>query len=106
MTDERKEGQPVRCLTGASYPCSKCGVSHRNTVHRNKTQFGYHEYVERPAAQPQPRGSETLREVADDILLHAHTDVLAGWVCIPIGEWEGGLKERLKALAAAKESQT
>lgn len=32
----------------AIYPCVKCGMSHRNTVHHNKKQYGYHEYEPEP----------------------------------------------------------
>jgi hypothetical protein len=28
--------------SGASNPCKHCQQSHRNTVHHNKNQFGYH----------------------------------------------------------------
>jgi len=34
------------------------------------------------------------RELADDILMHAHHDVTPGWVCIPVGEW-GEIERRL-----------
>lgn len=31
---------------GAERPCKQCGLSDRNTVHTNKQQFGYHEWIE------------------------------------------------------------
>jgi hypothetical protein len=30
--------------TGATFPCRKCGLSARNSVHRNRNQFGYHAF--------------------------------------------------------------
>lgn len=32
---------------GANYPCARCGMSQRNTVHTNPAQFGYHGYEDR-----------------------------------------------------------
>jgi hypothetical protein len=32
-------------MSGAGFPCKQCGMSHRNTVHINKGQFGYHEHA-------------------------------------------------------------
>lgn len=30
---------------GAVNPCMRCGQSHRNTIHVNKGQYGYHEHI-------------------------------------------------------------
>ena len=32
---------------GAGSPCTICELSHRNTVHTNSQQFGYHKHRER-----------------------------------------------------------
>lgn len=31
----------------SAYPCKTCGMSPRNSIHHNRRQFGYHEWVER-----------------------------------------------------------
>lgn len=33
--------QAARNLNGAQFPCFKCGLSQNNSVHRDKTQFGF-----------------------------------------------------------------
>jgi len=38
---------------GAGYPCVKCGLSPRNTIHVRRRQFGYHEYAETEKAPMQ-----------------------------------------------------
>jgi len=41
---------------------------------------------------------ELLRAVVEDILMNLHGDVAPGWVCIPIGEWEGSIRPRLEVI--------
>jgi len=43
---------------------------------------------------------DLLRAVVEDILMHLHGDVAPGWVCIPIGEWEGSIRPRLEVIVA------
>lgn len=43
-------------MTGGAFPCMVCGMSHRNTVHTNEKQFGYHKYVESPTEDVIPDG--------------------------------------------------
>ena len=31
---------------GSGNPCARCQLSHRNTVHTNRNQYGYHEHVQ------------------------------------------------------------
>lgn len=38
-----------------------------------------------------------LLEEVDDILIHRRTDVVAGWACIPIGEWDN-IERRLNSV--------
>lgn len=38
--------------------CEQCGSSHRNSVHKRRTQFGYHEFV---SPEPKPY-TPTLEE--------------------------------------------
>lgn len=37
---------PAPNRNGAAYPCVRCGLSQRNTVHTNREQFGWHPYLE------------------------------------------------------------
>lgn len=41
---------------GATNPCRKCGLSHRNTVHTNKGQFGYHQHEPVPDSGAEGEG--------------------------------------------------
>jgi hypothetical protein len=47
---------------GATYPCFLCGMSQRNTIHQNKTQFNYHEYVH----DAEKEGSDQSGEATND----------------------------------------
>jgi hypothetical protein len=31
---------------GSGNPCARCQLSHRNTVHTNRNQHGYHEHIQ------------------------------------------------------------
>ena len=38
---------------GATRPCAKCGMSDKNTVHTNISQFGHHDWVSKEEEQPE-----------------------------------------------------
>lgn len=42
----------IRSYNGASNPCAVCQQSHRNTVHTNPTQYGYHQHVPEKVERP------------------------------------------------------
>lgn len=48
-----------------AYPCLVCKMSPRNSIHKNLTQFGYHEWVETPEETEEimpPEVSDWLRD--------------------------------------------
>lgn len=52
---------------GAGNPCAECGMSHRNSVHKNVTQFGYHAHVEQPEEKIGLTIEERLRKLLDEV---------------------------------------
>jgi hypothetical protein len=53
---------------GASFPCSRCGLSARNSVHRNRNQFGYHEFESKEYAEYSSFSQEALKEALHNLI--------------------------------------
>lgn len=51
---DREHPAPNR--NGAVYPCVRCGLSQRNTVHLNRDQFGWHPYLEPEVDEEESEG--------------------------------------------------
>lgn len=56
-------------MSGAAYPCLTCGLSPRNSVHRNTRQFGYHTWVETP--EKEPLIDLEIERIAQDMMVNA-----------------------------------
>lgn len=56
-------------------PCKQCGMSPRNSVHNNPSQFGYHAWEEKP----EDTSKEDLRE---ELVNLVHEEVYKN----PVGE--------------------
>lgn len=57
---------------GACFPCKKCKQSHRNSVHHDKQQFGYHEWESQEKEEDyssfsQEAIEQSIREMLDDV---------------------------------------
>lgn len=72
-----------KVITGAAYPCNVCGASHNNSIHKNKTQFNYHEYVPEPEKEREPTLEERLAALETRVaaLEQASPDVLLPEEC-------------------------
>ena len=47
--------------------CIKCGMSPNNSVHKNKQQFGFHDYEEK---------QDTIEELAAEMALRARQQIM------------------------------
>lgn len=57
-----------------SSACAQCGMSFRNSVHKRKTQFSYHEWVEKIEDTKNKEDILSVTEVQDAISSSSHHD--------------------------------
>jgi hypothetical protein len=66
--------------------CQKCGMSFNNSVHKNKRQYGYHEYVQPPVEEYKPSLEERVAELERRVTELEESSKFSS--PLPTSEWE------------------